>query len=106
MIEGIVVKMSGVDYTVPPLNLKALKRLQPKLANLIIPTANSMPSTDQMDVMVEVIHAALVRNYPDVTIERLEEMVDMSNLGALFEAVLNTTGLVKRAGEAMSQAIQ
>jgi hypothetical protein len=90
---GRVVTLGGTDYTVPPLNVGALKALAPQLEA----TANltGMPTLTQWDDVLDVFLAAFRRNYPDMTREQLEELVDMGNFLTLSNVVFGGSGLLK-----------
>lgn len=97
MIDGVQIRIGGEDYVIPPLNFKQLKALKSKLDFKTEPGA--LISDEQMDAMIEVIHAAMSRNYPQYTKEQVEEMIDLGNMNAVFSAVMNSSGLVKKPGE-------
>lgn len=94
-IDGITVRMGGADYVVPALTLRQLKKLKDKLGALrqISPLA---ASEGQLEPLVDVIHAALSRNYPDLTREEMEDLIDLGNIGQLVAAVVNVSGLVPK----------
>ena len=95
MIEGKIVSMLGKDWVIPPLNFKALRRFREELGTM---TAEALAGSGKV---VEIIHAAMQRNYPDLTLEQVEDMVDMGNVMEVTEAVLAISGLVaKQPGEA------
>lgn len=98
MYEGVKITIGGADYIVPPLNLKRFRALKPKLAALEAVSADL--TVEQMDVMVECVHAALSRNYPEITPDQIEEMIDLGNMTRIFRAVMSVSGLEQRLGEA------
>jgi hypothetical protein len=97
--EGTVVKMGGKDYTLPPLTLKSLRLLGPTIKEL--GAIADIPTPEQVSGMVALVHASAVRNYPDLTPEDLEELMDLGNLSEVFGAIMAASGLKKVApGEA------
>jgi hypothetical protein len=97
MIDGKTVHMAGTDWVIPPLNFKALRRFRDELGTM---TAEALAGSGKI---IEIIHAAMQRNYPDLTLEHVEDMVDMGNVMEVTEAVLAISGLVaKQPGEAMA----
>jgi hypothetical protein len=44
-------------------------------------------------VLVEIITAALQRNYPDASAETVENLLDLGNAGTVLNAVLTGSGL-------------
>jgi hypothetical protein len=94
MIDGVQIRMGGREFLVPPLNLKTIRRLEPKLANLS--TVNpSDPSN--LDDVVEIVHAALSRNYPDLGRDEIEDLLDMGNLNEVIVAIMGISGLKKKS---------
>lgn len=102
-IDGVPIKLSGVTYVVPPLNFKLLKRHK---ADIDAITAGAAAAggldTETADRMVAVVHAALSRNYPDITIETVEDGLDLRNSAPIIRALLGQSGFVEEiaAGEA------
>lgn len=95
LIDGVTLKVGRREFIVPPLNLKGVKRAQQ-----LIPLLQDVTSTEGVDAAIEVVWLALKRNYPDVTLEQLEEDVDLGNLLALTNAVLSVAGFTpKPTGE-------
>ena len=95
MIEGATINMGGKDWIVPPLNLKGVKTLGPKLDAMNAATSRY----ELLPIIAEIALAALQRNYPDLTADQVEDLIDMGNSQRVVEAVLGQSGL-KKAGEA------
>ena len=101
MFPGVTIAMGGQDWLVPPLTLGQLRRLMPKLRQLTEIGA-SMGET-QIGVIVEIVAAALQRNYPEVTADTVENLLDLGNASAVLNVVLTGSGLklgANRLGEA------
>src|SRR5260370_30993899 len=101
MIPGVEVAMGAQDWLVPPLTLGQLRRLMPKLRQLT--EIGASMGEPQIGVLVEIVAAALQRNYPDVTMDTVENLLDLGNAGAVLNAVLTGSGLrlrEDRLGEA------
>ena len=94
MIPGVMVAMGGRDWTVPPLTLGQLRRLMPKVRQLT--EIGAQMDETQIEVLVEIVAAALQRNYPDMTAETVENLLDLGNAGAVLHAVLTGSGLRPR----------
>ena len=97
MIEGVDINLGGIVYTVPPLSFKQLRILQPKLD--ILQQIGNMPSDDQLAVVSEIVHMALSRNYPDITLDQVNENLDLGNMKKVLPAILGVSGLVTTVGE-------
>lgn len=98
MFDGITIKMGEAEYVVPPLTLGAVRRLMPKIEQMT-GSLKAMTVTDEtMQAVVEVVLASLKRNYPDMTAEVLEELIDVSNMSLVVSAVLGVSGFVRKEG--------
>lgn len=89
-IEGVTVKMNGTDRIIPPLNFKALKAMRAEIETLT--NIDGAPSDTQMATVVKVVKAALIRNYPNITDEEVEDGIDMGNLQAVLHATMGRKG--------------
>jgi len=95
--------MGGQDWIVPPLTLGQLRRLMPKVRQLTEIGA-SMGET-QIAVLVDIVTAALQRNYPEMTPDKVENLLDLGNASAVLNAVLTGSGLKPAGGAAMGEAL-
>lgn len=95
--KGAAVELGGETYTVPPLALGAVKVLLPRLQALKVPESG-LPDAETLDFMLEVIAAALQRNYPAMDAAALADLVDLGNIGPLFEVVMGGSGLAPKEG--------
>jgi hypothetical protein len=95
MIPGIAITMGGREWTVPPLTLGQLRRLMPKVRQLS--EIGAQMGETQIGVLLEIVASALQRNYPDVTPEMVEDLLDLGNAGPVLNAVLTGSGLRPRA---------
>lgn len=99
IIKGVTVEMDGIEYTVPPLTLGAIQELQSEVEKLADPTVGG---SERFDGMAKIVHRAMLRNYPDLTIERVKnELLDMGNVFAATNAVMGASGFVP-AGEGLA----
>jgi len=101
--EGAKIAIGGRDFIVPPLTFKQLRRLKERIESLKEATLKPGDlSGEQLDAMAEIIHAALSRNYPELTREDLEDLLDLGNLGPMIKAVMGQSGFVQGGKEAES----
>lgn len=98
-VEGIEVKLGGRTLVVPPLNFKKLKVFQTRLAKF-----SGGIDPEAIQLVAEVAHAALLRNYPDtqrgypeVEFDWLEEHLDVRNMDHIMKSVMDVSGLYARA---------
>ena len=107
---GVWVQLGDKSYKVPPLNFKSIRALMGKLNTISAMQKNSMPTDDQIQVVSELMQAALARNYPNLSLDDIEDGLDMGNFGNALAAVMGTSGLVKQgtpgSGEAGATAPQ
>jgi hypothetical protein len=96
MFPGVTITMGGRDWVVPPLTLGQLRRLMPRVRQLT--EIDASMSEMQIGVLVEIVAAALQRNYPDATAETVENLLDLGNAGTVLSAVLTGSGLRLREG--------
>ncbi|MGH7116307.1 MAG: hypothetical protein ACREE9_17660 [Stellaceae bacterium] len=94
MIPGVMVAMGGQEWTVPPLTLGQLRRLMPKVRQLT--EIGAQMGETQIGVLIEIVAAALQRNYPDMTPETVETLLDLGNAGTVLNVVLTGSGLRPR----------
>lgn len=95
---GEQVKLAGREYIIPSLSVKQARILWPKIRELNKGiTMDSIP--DKMAIATEIIHAALSRNYPEITLDEVEDMIDMSNFRRVVGVVTASTGLKGDPGE-------
>ncbi len=100
MFEGIEIDLGGKKYTVPPLNLARLKKALPileSIKSLDMENPGSL-TMKQADAVIQVIHLALSRNYPEMTEADVEEAVDLGNLMKIIPAIMGLSGL-RESGE-------
>ena len=101
MIPGVAVAMGGQDWIVPPLTLGQLRRLMPKVRQLT--EIGASMGEAQINVLIDIVTAALQRNYPETTPDKVENLLDLGNASAVLNAVLTGSGL-KLGGPAMGEA--
>jgi|GEM_PF-252490 len=98
MIKGVSISLNGRDYIVPALNMEQLEECEADL-ELISQRADESGGfralKERRAAMLRVIHVAVRRNYPDVSLEDVKKWVDLNNLNDVFDAVMGVSGLRK-----------
>lgn len=95
MIPGIEYDFGGGRvYTLPPLSMGAMERLQKGLAAL---SSAEALSPESITTIVDAAHAALRRNYPAMTRDDVAELVDVGNMFDVVGAVLDVSGIKRKA---------
>ncbi len=97
MIDGVKLKIGDKEFIFPPMNLRISKRFEMGGGIKAFAESPDAPGAE-VDGMARLIHATLERNYPDLTLDEVEEMVNVKNAGAIINAVLGISGF--SAGEA------
>lgn len=103
LLDGVEVRIGRQTYIMPPLPLKPLRTmLLPLYADaikMLDRTEGQSPEEIMADVssynekVVAVIHAALKRNYPDLTPDQIEEEIDLETSRKLLEKLREISGL-------------
>jgi pyruvate carboxylase len=93
MIDGTRITIGGKEYIVPALSFGQIRKLLPKIQ--VLQSTGSSLTTEQMDAVAEVVQTALSRNYPEMTIETVEEILDLANAPTVIKAILGGSGFVQ-----------
>lgn len=97
LIPGVEIELAGEVYTLPPLTLGQLRAgLMDKMRKNDELIANS-EYWEALQIKAEVITAALQRNYPDLSQEDVENMLDLRNYDKAWEIVLGGSGFRAQA---------
>ena len=89
MIEGVTIKMAGREWVVPPLTLAQYHRYIREVAKLRELDPAMAMTEAQIEVVVALVSAAMHRNYPDLTPEAVEDMLDFGNLSEVLLAIFS-----------------
>lgn len=101
MIKGTAITLGETEYTCPALCLDDVQTYLPKIK--LLQTSDMSP--EHFQTIKEVVHAALKRNYPDITVDDIAKGLDLSNYRDVLDAVMARSGLVKKQpGEAQAAA--
>lgn len=92
----------GKVYKIPPCSLKKAKRLMNLLKSInvdvvimnFIPTGNTKEDEQREKDLYEILMMGFV-NYPEVTIEYLEEYVDLITAKKIFNILIGLNGIKK-----------
>lgn len=97
MVKGVRFEFAnGEEYIIPPLTLGSLELLQDKISAF-----QGGVSKDSVETIVSVTLAALQRNYPDMTPEKVKsDLLDVGNMLDVFGAVMDIGGLKRKEQEA------
>lgn len=94
--EGVPVRIGNQTWVLPSLSVGQAKKLWPKLLSIdnvggsVEEIKKAMP--EKFDDMVAIIHAALSRNYKDISLEQLADIVSISQVKHLLLVVSGQSG--------------
>jgi hypothetical protein len=83
-----------VELVVPPLNFDSLRTLQDKLK-----AWGTEPSTESLSTLCDALGHALRRNYRNVPLWLIAQSIDVENMAALMQALMDISGLRRKAYE-------
>ena len=102
MIPGVEYDFGGGRVRlIPPVSLGVLELMQERLAALPTLTATDPAA---IRTVIDAAHHALRRNYPEITREEVADLVDVGNMGDVYECLMDVAG-VKRKAEAAKKAM-
>jgi hypothetical protein len=102
---GTWITFGSEAYRVPPLSFLKIQELQDRIAAMAAVPQGGQPTAGQMETVLDVVHAAISRNYPAMTREQLADMIDLQNYQEVLGAVLNIAGFKPQeagSGEALA----
>ena len=103
MIDGIKLTLGGVDYTIPPMNLRIQLTEPTKSAVQKIQSGDS-DTAAFVEAALDVILACAQRNYPDLTRDTLLD-IDFGDVSPLVVSLMTKSGFNPRPlGQALPDA--
>lgn len=99
MIRGIELTLGGTVYTVPPLSLGSLERLQERITAF-----TGAVDSQQISTVIDAATAALKRNYPALERVDVAELIDVADMVDVMEAVMDVSGVKRKSIEAEKKA--
>lgn len=94
MLKGTPLTLGdGKEYVIAPLSLGALE----DYGEAIKAMGNNALDPATIKLMIDVVHASLRRNYPEMTRDMVRELIDISNALTVFQACMNVSGLTVQA---------
>lgn len=96
-VKGIAFAFNNEDtYVIPPIALGALEQLQQRITEF----SGDVMDTKSVATVIDAAHAALKRNYPDLTREAVADLIDVENMADVFACVMDVSGVKRKAAEA------
>jgi len=93
---GIDMELGGTTLTVPPLPLGALRELA-KFSDAAKDGGVGVP--ESIDALIQAMHRTLKRNYPRITIEEIEDLIDVNTAMRIFGKLGQLSGLSPQQAE-------
>ena len=90
------------QYRIPPLAFAAVQELQDEVRGLA--AMGDRPTPDQMGTVAKIVQSAMARNYPTITTDEINGMLDLGNYQAVLGAVLAVAGFTKEAADGSGEA--
>jgi hypothetical protein len=81
--EGVEIEMNGETYILPPLSFSQLRKFEAEVRAYQSKTLDELKTFTMFDVLklTPMVHAALSRNYPDITLTQMEDYFGVESLG-------------------------
>lgn len=89
---GNEIELGGAKYVFAPLNAAASKQYREQLNSVL---SGAIPD---LGFIAQLAHASLSRNYPNMSLAEVEELVDMGNMIPILDAITSITTLVAQMG--------
>lgn len=94
--EGIEFDFGGgVVYTIPPLAMGDLMKMSPQVKAL-----QGTPEADALTcatVCIDVVHLALIRNYPKLSRDDVGALINLSNAVPAIQCAMDINGSYRKA---------
>lgn len=95
-VKGIPFAFSDRTLVIPPLSLGAMEQLQGRLAGM----REDMADPEYIGTVIDTVHAALRRNYQDMTRDEVADLIDLENMQEVMMCAMDVAGLKRKSLEA------
>lgn len=95
MIPGAILNLGGTEFTVPPINLRIDFDYKDAIAVLCEPEGN-VDFPVYVKAASDVLFALVKRNYPDMSREQFNDLIDLPMLRPIINGMLQISGYVAR----------
>lgn len=90
--EGAPIKVRGKEYIVPGLSFAQLEKHMKAIERLNDKKNKGALTPQIMQDIATVIHAAMSRNYPDLKLDDIKDMIDTRNAGYFVQVIMGLSG--------------
>lgn len=94
-VNGVPFDFGGRVLVIPPMTLGAFEQLQKRLAGM----SGDARDASGIETTIDSVHAALRRNYPDITREEVGELIDFGNMTEAMACAMDVSGLKRMSLE-------
>jgi hypothetical protein len=91
-IPGVRINLGGVNFVLAPLGLRLTREFEAK-AKALEKAIESGDVEAGFEFGAEIIHASLLRNYPDITMDEVRELIDVANMIEAQQKIMGASGL-------------
>lgn len=95
--DGVLVKLDGRDFILPPCSLATLRRHAKAIDAFSRMGPGDAFGEQEIDTVINVTFEALRRNYPDITPEYVAEHVAVDTMMGFFQAAMDASGLLRKS---------
>lgn len=84
---GVDVVLGGRTFVLPPMSLGIVEKFQARIDTFLKGT-----ETNAIGLMIDVMHACLRRNYPELTRDEVGDLLDTTTINEAFITLLHQSG--------------
>jgi hypothetical protein len=95
MIPGASINFGGTDYIVPPINLRIAYGMEEQIKTICKPEGD-VDFADYVPAASAILFALLQRNYPDLTRDAFNDLIDLPMLRPIMNGMLQISGYTAR----------
>lgn len=101
-VKGTPIELGGETFVIPPLSLASIENHGDQIASskLMAADPSAMMNKGTIGLVIDLAFESLQRNYPDLTRAQVADMIDISNMQAVFEAIMMISVPKPEPGEA------
>lgn len=89
--KGIEIDIGDQRLVCPPLSLSTIEEMRDRLEAM-----NGVDLQGKVATVIECAHAALKRNYPDITRQQVAEGIDLGTMEDVMLAVMDVSGVERK----------
>ena len=105
LYEGETIVIRGNEYVIPGMSFAQLEANAEDIDKIM--TAKDEDMMKMLGVTSKIVHLAMGRNYPDLTLDEVKDMLDMRNMQKIIQAIMGGSGFqlaANNSGEALPVA--